>query len=213
MKAKNAAGLLAGVAALFASGLVLAQNSPAPPALKTIGVPTNAKPRVVPSMIVLNARGAVLEGRTLKLDGVSSNAIMFADRPVRAAGHALTAQLLEEWRGGDSFAKDPPNATVSVFSKDGSSVQDVVVVLKSPKLDGDKLTFDVDVLEGGLAGSDGPASIFIDTLGFSFAPFSFGGAARRTVHQPAWYAGYAAAAAPYEPGSTFASPGYSMPWQ
>jgi hypothetical protein len=157
--------------------------------------------------------GAVLGGTTLRLDGVSSNAIMFADRPVRAAGDALTARLLEEWNGGESFAKDPPNATVSVFSKDGSSVQDVVVVLKSPKLDGDKLTFDVDVLEGALVGSDGPASIFIDTLGFSFAPFSLGSAARRTARQPAWYAGYAGAAAPYEPGSSFASPGYSMPWQ
>jgi hypothetical protein len=162
-------------------------------------------------MIVLNARGAALMGRTLTLDGVASNAIMFADRPVRAAGHALTARLLEEWSRGDSFAKDPPNATVSVFSKDGSSVQDVVVVLKSPKLDGDKLTFDVDVLEGDLVGSDGPASIFIDTLGFSFAPFSFG--ARHTASQPTWYAGYGAAAAPYEPGSSFASPGYAMPWQ
>ena len=130
---------------------------------------------------------------------------MFADRPVRAAGHALTARLLEQCSGSNSFAKDPP--------KDGSSVQDVVVVLKSPKLVGDKLTFDVDILEGSLVGPGGPASIFIDTLGFSFAPFSFGGAARRTAHQAAWYAGYAAAAAPYEPGSSFASPGYAMPWQ
>jgi hypothetical protein len=166
-----------------------------------------------PSLIVVNARGAALEGRTLTLDGVSLDAIMFADRPVRAAGHALTARLLEEWSGSDSFARDPPNATVSVFSKDGSSVQDVVVVLKSPKFVGDKLTFDVDILEGSLVGPGGPASIFIDTLGFSFAPFSFGGAARRTAHQAAWYAGYAAAAAPYEPGSSFASPGYAMPWQ
>ena len=133
MIARHAARLLLGAAVLcFASGLALAQNSPAPPALKTIGVPTNAKPRVVPSMIVLNAGGAVLEETTLRLDGVSSNAVMLADRPVRAAGHALTARLLEEWNSGESFAKDPPNATVSVFGKDGSSVQDVVVVLKSP---------------------------------------------------------------------------------
>ena len=59
-------------------------------------------------MIVLNAKGAKLAGRTLTLDGVSPNAIVFADRPIRAAGHALTAHLLAEWGDGapDSFAKD-----------------------------------------------------------------------------------------------------------
>jgi len=40
--------------------------------------------------------------------------------------------------------------------------------LKAPKLEGDRLTFDVDVLEGDLAGADGPASVFIDNFGFSF---------------------------------------------
>ena len=44
------------------------------------------------------------------LEGVSPNAIVFADRPVAPAGHALTAHLLEEWSDGapDSFAKTHP---------------------------------------------------------------------------------------------------------
>ena len=57
------------------------------------------QPRVVPSMIVLNAKGAKLQAGKLVLEGVSPNAIIFADRPVRSAGHALTAHLLEEWSG------------------------------------------------------------------------------------------------------------------
>jgi hypothetical protein len=93
----------------------------------------------VPSLIVLNARGASLQGQTLTLVGVTPNSIVFADRPVRSAGRVLTAHLLEEWAtGSDSFAKDPPNATVSVFTKDGSGVRDAVVVLKTPKLDGER---------------------------------------------------------------------------
>ena len=48
----------------------------------------------------------------------------------------------------ESFTKDPPNATVSVFSTDGSKIRDAVVTLKTAKLEGDRLTFDVDVLEG-----------------------------------------------------------------
>jgi len=47
-----------------------------------------------------------------------------------------------------------------------SEVRDAVVVLKTAKLEGDKLTFDVDVLEGDLAGGDGPAALFIDRFGF-----------------------------------------------
>src|SRR4051812_13660010 len=136
--------------------LALAQNAPAAPPMKTIGAPSTAKPdkpKVEPALIVMNARGATLQGQTLTLTGVAPNSIIFADRPVRAAGHALTTHLIEEWAtGDDSFGKDPPNATVSVFSKDASSVKDAVVVLKSPKLEGDRLTFTVQVLEGDLAG-------------------------------------------------------------
>ncbi len=87
----------------------------------------------------------------------------------RAAGHAPTKDVLEEWepKTGE-FAGDPPNATISAFSKDGASVRDAVVVLKSPKLEGERLTFDVDVLEGDLAGVDGAASLFIDRFGFAY---------------------------------------------
>ena len=132
------------------------------------------------------------------MTGVSANSIVFADRPVRAAGHLLTEHLLEEWSVG-SFAKDPPNATVSVLSKDGASVRDAVVELKIPHLEGDRLTFDVRVLEGDLAGADGPASVFVDIIGLPFTPLSFAGVARRTARRAYWYGAAAAAAAPYYP--------------
>jgi hypothetical protein len=184
---------------LYASGLGFAQTATTTPShvplQKTIGQAKDARPEVVPSLIVLNARGASLQGQQLTLVGVAPNSIVFADRPVRSAGHVLTAHLLEEWgTGSDSFAKDPPNATVSVFSKDGSTIRDAVVVLKTPNLAGDRLTFDVQVLEGDLAGADGPASVFIDIIGMPGTPLSFAGAARRSAARAAWYG---AAAAPY----------------
>src|ERR1044071_6526526 len=46
----------------------------------------------VPSLAVLNATGAMREGGKLTLTGVSPNSIVFADRPVRAAGHVMTEQ-------------------------------------------------------------------------------------------------------------------------
>ncbi len=193
MRIKQIASILmAAMGLLCAPGLAGAQNALTAPAQKTIGQATT---EMVPSLIVMNARGASLQGQTLTLTGVSPNSIVFADRPVRAAGHAPTSVLLDEWAQGDSFGKDPPNATVSVLSKDGSSVRDVVVVLKSPKMDVDKLTFNVEVLEGDLTGADGPAAIFIDIIGRRFTPLSFAGVARRTAFRAAWYRGAAVAGA------------------
>ncbi len=145
---------------------------------RTIGVPTGAEMAPIPSLIVMNSRGATLQGQKLILSGVSPNSIVFADRPERAAGHALTAHLLEEWKQQGTFASDPPNATVSAFSKDGSVARDAVVVLKSPTLEGNDLIFDVAVLEGDLAGADGPASVFIDRFGFAYGGFARGGFGR-----------------------------------
>ncbi len=164
--------LAAVLACLLVPGLSSAQTPPpippAPnavtaPAQKTIGVPSTRKRSE--ALIVLNARGAKLDGATLALDGVAPSAILFASRPTRAAGHMQTAELVDLWATG-SFAKDPPNATVSAFAKDGSKVADAVVVLRSPKVAGDRLTFDVAVLEGSLGNVDGPASVFIDTVWF-----------------------------------------------
>lgn len=183
-----AAGLLLATAPSFAQ-----QPQPHVPLQKSIG---QSKPEVVPSLFVLNSRGVTLKDGKLVLTGMSPNAIVFADRPVRAAGHDLTTRIVEDWGSGtDNFAKDPPNATVSGFKKDGSAVLDAVVVLKSPKLEGDRLTFDVDVLEGDLTGADGPASVFIDIIGRPFTPLSYAGVARRTAYRGAYYAGAAAVGA------------------
>ena len=157
-------GLCAGLAALLAAPLAAsAQDAIAAPGQKTIGQTQAAKSAMIPSLAVINSRGATLQGNLLTMTDVGLNSILFADRPFRAAGHVLTKDFLKEWdAGSDSFAKDPPNATISVLSAAGDSVEDAVVVLKSPKLEGGNLTFEVSVLEGGLSKATGPASLFID---------------------------------------------------
>jgi hypothetical protein len=166
-------GFGVGLVALCAAPLAAsAQDAIAAPAQKTIGQPQATKDAMIPSLAVINSRGATLQGNILTMTDVGSNAIVFADRPYRAAGHVLTKHFLKEWDdGSDSFAKDPPNATISVLGAEGDTVEDAVVVLKSPKLDGDKLTFEVTVLEGGLSKATGPASLFIDW----FAARGYGG--------------------------------------
>jgi hypothetical protein len=217
MTMKNRTGCIIIALLLCGAAPALAQTTPSTPQheplQKTIG---QAKPEIVPSLIVMNARGASLQGGKLTLTGVAPNSIVFADRPVRAAGHSLTTDLLEEWSpsndSDESFTRDPPNATVSMFSTDGSKIRDAVVVLKTAKLEGDRLTFDVDVLEGELAGGDGPAALFIDRFGFGGFHGGFarvGGVGRVGVgrvgavgvwHRPyvargAWYRGAAVGAA------------------
>jgi hypothetical protein len=149
-------------AALAGAAAAPAQEVPRPhvPLEKGIGQVTPTGP--VPSLAVMNAAGATLADGKLTLTGVSANTIVFADRPVRAAGHVTTAQFMQQWdEGKDSFAVTPPNATVSVLGGDGSQVSDAVVVLTKPVLEGSTLTFEVSVLEGALAGA-GPAAVFID---------------------------------------------------
>ena len=195
--------IAAGASLLFALSLAPAgaQTAPQSGEMKKIGVPSHAKPEIIPSLIVMNAHGATLEGDKLTLSGVAPNVVIFADRPARSAGHALTAHFLEEWdpvAGADSFAKDPPNATVSVVDKDGSTVKDAVVELTSPKMEGADLAFRVKVLEGDLKGGDGPAAVFIDIIGLPFTPLSFAGVARRTARRAAFYAA-SAPPPPYRP--------------
>src|SRR5258708_39690000 len=96
--------IIAVASLLGAPRLAMAQTAaaapPHVPLQKTIG---QAGPGIVPSLIVFNSRGATLQGGKLSLLGISPNSIVFADRPVRAAGHALTVHLVEEWGTGATF--------------------------------------------------------------------------------------------------------------
>ncbi|MGX9992583.1 hypothetical protein ACS4RR_026195 (plasmid) [Rhizobium sp. Z1P35] len=161
MKRHIRIGTLAVACLVSFAGAAQAEDAITAPAAKTIGATTATK--MVPSLAVLNSGGATLVDGKLTMTGITPNSIVFADRPVRSAGHVLTTEFIKEWdEGKDSFAVDPPNATISVLSSDGTAVEDAVVVLTKPKLDGGTLTFDVQVLEGDIAKANGPASLFID---------------------------------------------------
>lgn len=165
---------LLAASALCAAGAfpALAQQAPAP-IRGTIGAVAPTGP--VASLFVLNAHGATLADGKLTMTGVSPSSIAFADRPERLAGHIETAQFVDDWRKGEDDANiDPPNATISVL--DGANVSDAVVTISKPVLDGDTLTFDAVVLEGGLTGAKGAAALFIDRGGFGgFHGGGFGG--------------------------------------
>jgi hypothetical protein len=118
---------------------------------------------------------------------VSPVTVFFTDRPERIAGNMPTRAFVPFWSDGkDSFAKDNPNANLSVLEPD-KVVADIVVTLANPVLNGDDLSYDVKILEGTMPAAGGPVSLFIDVIGMPMTPLSYAGVARRTAYRRAVY--------------------------
>ncbi len=161
-----------------------------------------AVPVMAQLLFVQNAQSVdvTADGRTLTLKGLSPTTLFFSDRPVRIAGHYLTGEYLQFWKAGpDSFLKDPPNATLSVFEKGKDELSDIVVTLRNPRINGNDLSYDIAVISGTLPRTSGPASLFIDIIGLPFTPLSFAGVARRTAYRTVVWGGAATAAAATHP--------------
>jgi hypothetical protein len=146
---------------------------------------------------VQNAKAVVFDEGTVTLKGVSPMTLFFSDRPVRIAGHFHTKdEFVPLWdEGKDSFLKDPPNATISMYEKGKDQLKDVVVKLSKPRLKGEDLTYDIKVIEGKVPKKGGPCSVFIDIIGLPFTPLSFAGVARRTAFRTVMWGAAATSAA------------------
>jgi hypothetical protein len=160
-------------------------------------VAAEQKPIMVQLLFVQNAKAVVFDKGTLTLKGVSPMTVFFSDRPVRIAGHFNTKdEFVPLWdEGKDSFLKDPPNATVSIYEKGRDQLQDVVVKLSKPRLKGEDLTYDIKVIEGKVPKRGGACSVFIDIIGLPFTPLSFAGVARRTAFRTVMWGAAATSAA------------------
>lgn len=136
-------------------------------------------------LFVQNAGSMTYKNGKLTLKDVSPVTIFFSDRPDRIAGNMQTRSFVPFWSDGkDSFAKDNPNANLSILEKD-KAVSDIVVTLSNPVLKGDDLSYEVNVVEGTLPASGGPVSLFIDIIGMPLTPVSYAGVARRTAYRRA----------------------------
>lgn len=161
----------AGVAALVAAGGALAEDA-----------------KVADFLFVQTARATVYDAdaKRLTLQGVSPVTLFFTDRPERIAGNMETARFVPFWgEGKDSFLQDPPNADLSLI-EDGK-LQQVVVELRDPVLDGEDLHYTVAVLKGEMPASGSEASLFIDVIGMPLTPISYAGVARRTYRRALLY--------------------------
>lgn len=138
-------------------------------------------------LLVQTAKGIAFDKATstLSLVDVSPITLFFSDRPERLAGNMKTSAFIPFWSNGkDSFAKNPPNADVSII--EGDAMRQVVVVLDDPILEGGTLRYKVKVLQGDMPAKGADVSVFIDIIGMPRTPMSFAGVGRRTYRR-AWY--------------------------
>jgi hypothetical protein len=130
-------------------------------------------------LFVQNTNQVSLKDGVLTLKGVAQETLYFSDRPERIVGRVTTQEFVDTWADGhESFKADPPNAILSILRK--PEAQDIALVLKNPRIKGDDLIYDVDVLDGIAMVSGEVSSLFIDTIGHPLTPLSFAGAARRS---------------------------------
>ena len=156
------------VAMAFAAVLALPQagiaQAPAKPA------PVAVSQQKVELLFVQNSSGIEYDKAkgTLRMKNIGRSTLFFTDRPVRMAGHYHTRdEFLPLWsEGPDSFAKSPPNATLSMLEVGKADLQNAVINLKNPRMHGKDLIYDITIIEGTVPQSAGDAVLFIDILGF-----------------------------------------------
>jgi hypothetical protein len=149
-------------------------------AVETLGAAvSDDASELIEEMFVQLAGGVTSADGTLSLDRIAASTLFFSDRPERVVGHMTTKQFLDQWgEGPDSFAADPPNAVLS-FADASGEMEDAVVTLRSPSLEGDSLRYSIEVLDGTVPQAAGACTLFIDPLGRPLSPVSVAGRRRR----------------------------------
>ena len=135
----------------------------------------------IEALFAQTAREMTSAGDKVTFNAISPATLYFSDRPQRVVGHLTTKKFVEEWgEGENSFAEDPPNAVISFVEKGEGTPEDAIVVLKDPQMEGDSLTYTVDMLEGSLPPKGELVSVFIDPFGRPLSPVSLAGMNRRS---------------------------------
>ena len=133
------------------------------------GLPlANAQDKKVQLMFVQTSESLKADDKTLRLVNVAQQTLYFSDRPARVAGHLTMPGYLDEWKAGagpDNFAKDPPNATLSVYQPGKHENTLTVVKITNPVIDGRDLVYSYKLIEGTMPKTGGATALFIDWIG------------------------------------------------
>ena len=126
---------------------------------------TNSTDHSKPSFLfVQTSEGA--EYKDGKLTLIKPSTVFFSDRPERIAGQMPSSTYVMEWsQHQDSLKKDPPNAVLSMMGEQGRP-QQVLLILRSPHIEGENLSYDVTVPGGKLPAKTQESALFIDNMGW-----------------------------------------------
>ena len=142
----------------------------------------NTAPNIesIEALFVQSAHGLTSNNGSVTFHGLAHATLFFSDRPQRVVGHLTSKKFVDQWgEGEDSFAVDPPNAVIS-FLEDGDAVpEEVTLTIRDPQINGDTITYKVNILDGTLPAKAGPCSLFIDPVGRPLSPVSVAGMRRR----------------------------------
>jgi len=143
--------------AAFAPLILVAEQAAAPEAASA----------EVQLLFVQSAESIQADDKTLRLIDVAQQTIYFSDRPARLAGHMTMAEYLGEWQpdAKDSFAGNPPNASLSVYEAGQPDTTLSIVEISNPVIDGNDLVYSYKLIEGKVPSSGGATALFIDRIG------------------------------------------------
>jgi hypothetical protein len=136
----------------------------------TSSPPTASSQEKIQLMFVQTAEDLKVDPakKTLRLVNVNPQTLYFADRPQRVAGHITMPAYMDEWTaqaGADNFAKDPPNATLSVYEGGKQENSLVVVEISNPVIEGKDLIYTYKLINGTMPKEGGATALFIDWIG------------------------------------------------
>jgi hypothetical protein len=117
-------------------------------------------------LFVQSAKKIDYKDGVMTLHDVPKQTMFFTDRPNRVVGNLPTDKFVARWTTDTSpggFASNPPNAAVTVFQPDGAKT--AIVELSNPRLDGNKLSYNVKVLQGIASAQPAEGVLFIDNYG------------------------------------------------
>jgi hypothetical protein len=112
-------------------------------------------------LFVQTANEGRLDGNVLTMTGLGPTIVYFSDRPARDVGFVTYPEFLGAWkRGANSFASDPPNASLTY--RDNGKPAVAVLELMEPSLSGGAMSYKVRFLQGKTPERFAPVSLFID---------------------------------------------------
>ena len=144
-------------------------------ALYPVAKLATAQPKPQASLLfVQTAQKIDYKDGVMTLYGVPGQTMFFTDRPNRVVGNVPTNTFVTKWttdKGPNGFATNPPNAAVTVFEPSGAKT--AIVELSNPRLDGNKLSYNVKVLQGIGPAQPAEGVVFIDNFSEAWANNAF----------------------------------------